>query len=109
MQYELQTTLSFESHSGMPVATAISHLRQAIEQVLSENPEFAAVEQFMIEAGSTNSEILVGLRFDGVKAQYVEDAADEILEKALHVVGGGLVSEADKYREESVSLQPVLA
>lgn len=108
MKYELQATLSFESDTGVPVSKAIEELRAALADVLEANPEYSAVAGYMVAAGSDPTEILVGLRFDGVKAKYVEETADEILDRSLQAVARNHIPTTDRYREESVSLQPVL-
>jgi hypothetical protein len=108
MQYELQTRLGVVLDPETSLDEVRARLHSAIDSVSSA---YGNVSAFRVVPGEGDSELIVGIRFhEGVRAEYVEETATEILDKATE----RLCQEATdpqhtEMNEESVRLQSVFA
>lgn len=98
--FELMSTVTFHDVEVHELEEFAVKLADAVRDVLGDYP---AVEEFLVEADMSTGDINFGLRFISVDPAYIDDLADEILEKAVELVATrDGVKPADAEREESV-------
>lgn len=98
--FELTTTVTFHTIEAHELESFARKLASAVGAVVSDYP---AVVAFLVEPDASTGDLNYGLRFKAVDPQFVEDMADEILEKAVELLAqreGGEPVEAEV--EESV-------
>lgn len=97
---ELTTTVTFHAIEPHELAAFARKLASAMGTVVADYP---AVVAFLMEPDTSTGDLNYGLRFKAVDPQFVEDMADEILEKSVELLAqreGGDPVEAEV--EESV-------
>ncbi|QAB18804.1 hypothetical protein Leucomu_13580 [Leucobacter muris] len=111
MKYELQTTLGVILDAGDSIDQVIERFRNAMRAVLSD-AQYAGVAAHRVVLGDRPLEIVVGILFtDGVRAEYADDMATEILDQAITRFRNEEKNsrEDTQVSEESVRLQSVYA
>lgn len=98
--FELTATVTFHAVGRDEIEGFAKKLSSAVGAVLQDFPQ---IDAFLVEPDLATGDINYGLRFAGVDPQYIDEMADEVLEKAVDLVAerdGDSPMEAE--REESV-------
>lgn len=97
--FELTTTVHFPTIKAHRMEDFARKLDIAVNAVLREYP---AVTAYLVERGAEAGDISFGLRFEGANPRYMEDMADEVLEKAVDSIAAAEgTSPLKAEREES--------
>lgn len=97
--FELTATVNFPTVPADELDSFVPKLAEAVRSVIGEFP--TAVAFFVAPDGT--GDVAYGVRFDGADPRYMESMADEIMEKAVQLMGedeGRAPIQAE--REESV-------
>lgn len=97
---EYVAALELPNHAISNLDVVLSRLTVAVEEAIADSP---AVTAYFVQHMSGSNEIHVGLRFEDVKSDLVEDWADEIMRDTFVIFrrGGGLGAAANLRREDS--------
>lgn len=98
--FEITATVTFPTVPSGELVKFAERLSTAVSAVLQEYP---AADAFLIEPLPSAGAINYGIRFNGADPIYIEEMADEILEKAVDLVADSQGTEhIEAEREESV-------
>ena len=81
--FELTTTVTFHSIESHELEAFARNLARAVGTVLADYP---AVVAFLVEPDMSTGDLNYGLRFNAVDPEFVDDMANEILDRAVQLV-----------------------
>lgn len=98
--FELMSSVTFHEIDRHDLEAFSRQLAAAIGDVV---PDYPAIEAYLIEADLDAGDINYGLRFISVDPAYIQEIADEVLEKAVESLARKAgTNSIDAEREESV-------
>jgi hypothetical protein len=97
-RYELTVSLSINSTSTELLDAHVTSLEEALVNVISEVP---AITAYFVTGDYEAFEVNVGLRFERMKAEYVEDVANDVIDAAIAAASNANTSGPRVVREES--------
>lgn len=83
MLVRLSTTIEVELVAGSTLARAMDELRDAFREAGKHYP---GLSKFLVRSSDEENEVEIGLLLDGVKAEYAEDMAEEIITYVIEIV-----------------------
>jgi hypothetical protein len=97
-RFELMTSLQAEGGSTELFKTYVQRLDEALDMALQSAP---LVTAYFVVGHEDSREIEVGLRFEGMKPEYIESNAQSILEEAMESLSDLAQAGPTPVREES--------
>lgn len=98
--FELVATVNFPTVPASELSRFAAKLGSAVGSILADYP---AARAFLVEVDGSTDDITFGVRFEGADPRYIDDMADEILERSVQLVAEREGSRPVKTeREESV-------
>lgn len=95
MAVELTTVVQVSSEATAPWSSLVENLEHAVGVAISDLG-MAAVTAYFVRPDADARNIQVGLRFNGMDAGHIEDAATELLEHAFEIASS--VNSSDDVR-----------